>query len=455
MRVFFTGIGGIGMSALARYCKHAGYEVAGYDRTPSDLTAELEAEGIDIHYDDCAANIPEPFRNSDTQVIYTPAVPNDSNELNWFRNNGNNLMKRSAMLGQIARDKKTIAVAGTHGKTTTSTMLAWLLTETGKPCTAFLGGIAKNFNSNLLLSSSELLVAEADEYDRSFLQLYPHIAIVTAADADHLDIYGTEEEMKKTFGQFVAQIDPEGVLILKKGVDIPLNGMRCKTVSYSYDNSEADFYAFNIEQQNGFYRFDIHTPNFTIANCSLGLPGRVNVENAVAAVAAAVFAGADIDRISRALSSFVGVKRRFDLQINTPQHVYIDDYAHHPEELSAAITSIRQMFPDRKILAIFQPHLYTRTRDFADEFAKSLSLPDELILLDIYPARELPIAGVSSQMIFDKVTIDKKTLCRKNELLELLQTVDIDVIVTLGAGDIDRFVAPVNELLSEKYKIEK
>ncbi|MDR2425538.1 MAG: UDP-N-acetylmuramate--L-alanine ligase [Prevotellaceae bacterium] len=452
MRVFFIGIGGIGMSALARYCKHAGYEVAGYDRTPSELTSELEAEGIAIHYDDCVANIPESFRNIDTLVVYTPAVPNDSNELNWFRNNGNEVRKRSAILGQIARDKKTLAVAGTHGKTTTSTMLAWLLNETGKPCTAFLGGISKNFNSNLLLATSELLVVEADEYDRSFLQLYPQIAIVTAADADHLDIYGTEKEMKNTFGQFVAQIDPDGVLILKKDVDIPLNGIRCRTVSYSYNNSAADFYAFNIEQQNGFYRFDIHTPNFTIENCTLGLPGKVNVENAVAAVAAAIFAGADINKISQALATFVGVKRRFDVQINTPQHVYIDDYAHHPEELSAAITSIRQMFPDRKILAIFQPHLYTRTRDFADQFAQSLSLPDELILLDIYPARELPIAGVSSQIIFDKVTIDKKTMCRKDDLLALLKTIDIDVVVTLGAGDIDRFVAPINEMLGEKIQ---
>ncbi|MDR2286724.1 MAG: UDP-N-acetylmuramate--L-alanine ligase [Prevotellaceae bacterium] len=449
-RAYFIGIGGIGMSAIARFYKHEGYEVAGYDKTPSDLTGELQNEGISIHFDDCVAAIPEQFRNSETLVIYTPAIPDNSVEFNYFRETGNTPVKRSAVLGMIAKDRKVLAVAGTHGKTTTSTLLAHLITVASDGCTAFLGGISKNYNSNLLLSKSEWLVAEADEYDRSFLRLYPHIAIVTAADADHLDIYGTEKEMKNTFGDFVAQIDSDGVLILKKGTDIPLNKLRCKKYSYSYDNKESDFYAFNIELHRGIFKFDIHTPVGTIDSCTLGLLGWVNIENAVAAVAASILAGADKNRIKNALETFSGVKRRFDVQVNTPERAYIDDYAHHPEELKASITSVRQMFPGRKILGIFQPHLYTRTRDFAAEFAESLSLLDELILLDIYPARELPVEGVTSRIIFDKVRIKNKVVCSKEQLMNLLAYRDIDVLVTLGAGDIDRFVEPITEFLTRQ-----
>lgn len=446
-KAYFIGIGGIGMSAIARYYKHEGYEVAGYDRTPSPLTAELEKEGINIHYTDSINNIPAQFKSQDTFVIYTPAIPADSEELNYFRTSGNNPMKRSAVLGHIAKTKKVLAVAGTHGKTTTSTLLAHLMVETAGGCTAFLGGISKNYNSNLLLSNNEWMVAEADEYDRSFLQLYPYIAAVTSADADHLDIYGTGEELKRTFGEFVSQINPQGALVLKKNVTIPLEKASCKIYSYAYNDTSADFYAYNIELKKGFYQFDIHTPFSEITNCTLGLPGWVNVENAVAAVAVTILAGGDKDKVSKALSTFTGVVRRFDVQINTPEHVYIDDYAHHPEELTAAITSVKQMFPNRKVTGVFQPHLYTRTRDFADEFAKSLSLLDRLILLDIYPARELPIEGVTSKIIFDNVTIPDKQMISKDQLMDVLKTTDFDVLVTLGAGDIDRFVKPITEML--------
>ncbi|MDR1338529.1 MAG: UDP-N-acetylmuramate--L-alanine ligase [Prevotellaceae bacterium] len=449
-RAYFIGIGGIGMSAIARFYQYEGYEVAGYDKTPSDLTGELQNEGMEIHFSDCVACIPEQFRNRDTLVVYTPAVPDNSVELNYFRQTGNEPVKRSAVLGMIARDKKVLAVAGTHGKTTTSTLLAHLMTVVSDGCTAFLGGISKNYNSNLLLSKSKWMVAEADEYDRSFLRLYPHIAIVTAADADHLDIYGTEKEMKKSFGDFVSQIDPDGVLILKEGTDIPSDKIKCRTYSYSYDNKGTDFYAFNIELNRGFHKFDIHTPAGTIDNCTLGLPGWVNIENAVAAVAASILAGADRKMIRNALETFSGVKRRFDLRLNIPEHAYIDDYAHHPEELRASITSVRQMFPGRKILGVFQPHLYTRTRDFAVEFAESLSLLDELILMDIYPARELPIEGVTSEIIFDRVRIENRIMCSREKLMETLADRDIDVLITLGAGDIDRFVEPITKLLTPK-----
>ena len=449
--VYLIGIGGIGMSALARYYKHAGYEVAGYDRTPSPLTAALESEGIPIHYDDNIQLIPEIYKtDKDTLVIYTPAVPADMGELNYFRNSGYKVIKRSAVLGLIASEKKTLSVAGTHGKTTTSTLLAHLMTQAGGGCTAFLGGISKNYNTNLLLSDSEWLVAEADEYDRSFLQLYSQIAVITSADADHLDIYGNEGEMKKAFGEFANQIKADGFLVLKEGVEIPMENVKATVYRYAY-NTPSDFYAENIELiEGGYYRFDIRTPFGILYDCTLGIPGWVNVENAVAAVAVALLSGADDVKVKDALGSFAGVKRRFDFYINTPQLVYIDDYAHHPTELKAAITSIKQMFPQRKVTGVFQPHLYTRTRDFVDDFAKSLSLLDSLILLDIYPARELPIEGVTSGIIFDKVSIADKQLINKSELLNVLKNKDIDILVTLGAGDIDRFVQPITEMLKEK-----
>lgn len=441
------------MSALARYYKHNGYVVAGYDRTESPLTEQLEDEGIPVHYTDDVSQIPAECKAGadSVLVIYTPAVPADHSELEYYRANGYSVVKRSAILGLIAKQKQTLAVAGTHGKTTTTTLLAHLLTVASDGCTAFLGGISKNYQTNLLLSKSDKLVAEADEYDRSFLQLFPQAAVITSASPDHLDIYGTAEEMVKAFGEFASQVKPNGTLILKKGVNIPIPHSGQKIYRYSY-NEPCDYYASNITScGDGHFTFDIHTPAGTIAGCKLGIPGWVNIENAVAAVALVSTVDFDEQKLKAALASFEGVQRRFDVQINTPALTYIDDYAHHPEELTAALTSIRQMFPKRKITVIFQPHLYTRTRDLYREFAESLSLPDELILMDIYPARELPIEGITSQLILDNVTMQHKQLCSKQNLLELLKSKkDIDVLLTMGAGDIDRFVAPITELLKER-----
>ncbi len=452
--VYLIGIGGIGMSALARYFLHEGKPVAGYDRTRTALTEALEKEGAHIHYDDDVNLIPALFKESehDTLVIYTPAVGSDNKELDFFRKNRNRVIKRAEALGFIAAEKKLLAVAGTHGKTTTSTMLAHIMTKAGKGCNAFLGGISKNYNSNLLLAKSDVLVAEADEYDRSFMQLFPDVAIVTSVDADHLDIYGSHDEVKKSFKNFINQIKPKGALIIKR--NLTRNGkpnfmqyFDKKMYTYSY-NEPADFYAMNIKPlEGGYFSFDLATPSGMARNCILGVPGWINVENAIAASAAAWVAGVNISHLPAALKSYQGVKRRFDVQVSTPEFTYIDDYAHHPEELRASITSIRGMFPGKKITGIFQPHLYTRTRDFAAEFAESLSLLDELILLDIYPAREQPIEGVTASLIFDKVTIENKTLCSKNELLDVLKTKKPEVLITLGAGDIDRMIEPIKELL--------
>ncbi len=448
--VYFIGIGGIGMSAIARYYKHAGAQVAGYDRTPSPLTKALEEEGITIHFEDDVARIPEAFKHhkENVLVIYTPAVPADHSELNYFRDNGYQVIKRSAALGHIAASKTTLAVAGTHGKTTTTTLLTHLLTQAGGGCTAFLGGISKNYNSNLVLSYAPALVAEADEYDRSFLQLFPQIAIITSADPDHLDIYGTADVMKQAFVDFASQVKTDGVLIVKQGVDLPFAlTAEQKLYRYSFDQP-ADFYASNISRlDNGLMQFDLNMPNGVLTHCVLGIPGWVNVENAIAAAAAAWAYGADMEKVRQALASFSGVQRRFDVQVNKPGCTYIDDYAHHPAELKAAITSIRETYPGRKITGIFQPHLYTRTRDFVDGFAKSLSLLDRLILLDIYPARELPIEGVNSQIILDKVSLADKHLCSKEDLMPLLEKEPLDVLVTFGAGDIDRFVPQIKAML--------
>ncbi|MDR2293140.1 MAG: UDP-N-acetylmuramate--L-alanine ligase [Prevotellaceae bacterium] len=453
--VYLIGIGGIGMSALARYYNCCGFFVAGYDKTKSTLTQELENENILIHYTDDVSLIPENCKDAEnTLVIYTPAVPKEHSELNYFLSNRFNVIKRSKTLGLIAKNKHTLAVAGTHGKTTVSTLLAHILTVAADGCNAFLGGISKNYNSNLLLSNSENLVAEADEFDRSFLQIFPNAAAVTATDADHLDIYGNIEEMRKAFGKFVAQIKDGGTLIIKKGIEIELPKNNISIYTYSY-SEPCDFYASNIKLHNdSCYGFDINLPNNKkICNCKLGVPGWINVENAIAATALAWTVGFDEQKLKDALAGFIGVKRRMDVQINTKKLVYIDDYAHHPEELTATITSIKNMFAGRKITAIFQPHLYTRTRDFADGFAKSLSLADELILLDIYPARELPIDGITSKIIFDNVQCKEKILCKKNELLKIADKKQFDVVITLGAGDIDLFVEPITKMLNKKLNI--
>ena len=446
--VYFIGIGGIGMSAVARYYNHAGYNVSGYDKTPSKLTAKLEAEGISIHYTADISYVPKD--KDETLVIYTPAIPKDMEELVYVQENGYRTVKRSRALGEIASNQKCLGVAGTHGKTTTSTLLSHLYTHSGEGCSAFLGGISKNYHTNLLLSKNPVLVAEADEFDRSFLQLFPDIAIITSTDADHLDIYGNADTLKEAFAEFASQIKPDGALILKKGVSIDLSNVKAKVYSYSYSEA-ADFYAANIKLQgNGHLVFDLVYPSGTIEGCTVGIPGWVNVENGVAAAAAALLGGIAPEKVKAALASFQGEERRFDIHVNAPGLTYIDDYAHHPEELSSAISSIRNIFPGRKITAIFQPHLYTRTRDFAADFAKSLSMVDELALLDIYPARELPIEGVTSEIIFKDVTVGNKIMLKKEETLEWLKGREVDILITFGAGDIDRLVVPIEEMLKER-----
>lgn len=442
---YFLGIGGIGMSAIARYFNHAGKCVSGYDLTPSPLTKALEDEGIKIHYEDSPEMIPQDIEN--TFVIYTPAIPATLKELQFVQSKGYALCKRSKALGEIAKGLRCLAIAGTHGKTTTSTLLAHIYTASEEGCNAFLGGISKNYNSNLLLSKNPVIVAEADEFDRSFLQLYPHIAAITSTDADHLDIYSDHTHVIEAFTQFAAQIEAEGALVLKKGVEIDESKVSAKIYRYSFDQ-ECDFYPSDIVlNQGGYFDFTLNHPKGKIAHCTVGIPGWVNVENAIAASAIALLDGVAPERVKEALKSFQGVKRRFDIQINTPKCAYIDDYAHHPNEIKAAITSMRNIFKGRKLCGIFQPHLFTRTRDFAEAFAEALSLLDELILLPIYPARELPIEGVTSEIIFEKVTIKDKVLVEKKDLMECIKSRKIDCLVTFGAGDVDRFIVPIKEYL--------
>lgn len=445
---YFIGIGGIGMSAIARYFHHRGFAVSGYDRTPSALTHALEAEGIAVHYDDDVTAIPQDVAH--TFVIYTPAIPEELGELQYVRAHGYALCKRSKALGEIARGQECLAVSGTHGKTTTSTLLAHILTQSGEGCSAFLGGISKNYDTNLLLSRNPVLVAEADEFDRSFLQLHPHIAVVTATDADHLDIYDDHAHVVEAFGCFTAQVDADGAVIVKHGVEVPLAQTAARVWRYAYD-TPCDFYASDIVAlPGGRFDFTLNHPGGRIEHCRVGIPGWVNVENAVAASAAALLHGTDPAAIREALATFQGVKRRFDIHIDTPRIAYVDDYAHHPNEIRAAISSIRNIFPGRKLLGIFQPHLYTRTRDFAADFADALSGLDALILLPIYPAREEPIPGVTSALILDRVTIADKILIPKEQLMEHLQGRDIDCLVSFGAGDIDRFIEPIESFLKSR-----
>lgn len=445
--IYLIGIGGIGMSALARYYKFKGCNVSGYDKTPSELTEELAKEGIDVHYEDNTDFIPK--NPSDTLVIYTPAVPEDLQELVYVRSRGYRVLKRSRTLGEIARGQRCLAVAGTHGKTTTSTLLAHILRESGEGCSAFLGGISKNYDTNLLVSDNKTIVAEADEFDRSFLQLYPEIAVITAMDADHLDIYSDLEHVRGAFKEFASQVS--GTVIAKLGLDILPCDTKAEILHYSCDDPRADFHACDIEDKGcGMFSFNLKYPGGIIEDCRTGIPGRINVENGIAAAAAALVYGLAPEKIRSALASFKGVKRRFDIHLNTPECSYIDDYAHHPKEIAAAISSMRDIFPGRKLTAVFQPHLYTRTRDFAGEFAAALSMADKLILLDIYPAREKPIPGVTSRIIFDKVTCPEKVLIKKEELLDYLRGEPIDTLITFGAGNIDRFIAPVTEMLEKR-----
>lgn len=456
-KIYFLGIGGIGMSALARYFLHEGCAVAGYDRTPTPLTARLESEGAAVNYEDSIEAIPEQFRDKDTLVVYTPAVPSDHPQMQYFREGGYRMLKRSQMLGELSAGKFVMAVAGTHGKTTTSTLVSWLNHAAAGEGSAFLGGVSKNFDSNLVLGQGGRLSVEADEFDRSFLQLNPNVAVVTSADADHLDIYGTHEAVKEAFSQFIDRICAGGSLVIKRGVDVAIRNSEILVYSYSFDQ-QADFYATNITLlPTGHYTFDVVTPFGTIEGCTLGIPGWVNVENAVAAVALFILAtkaegkDVDYDALRGALASFSGVKRRFEFYVNTPKAVYMDDYAHHPRELSAAITSVKRMFPERKLTAIFQPHLYTRTRDLYEEFAQALSLADQVVLLPIYPARELPIEGVCSQIIADRVTV-KCTIVEREQIAQWLTESDTDVVVSFGAGNIDAYCQAMAEVIEVKSR---
>ena len=447
--IYFIGIGGIGMSAIARYYHYKGLKVSGYDKTPSELTAALESEGIEVHYEDNIGFIPKDVEH--TLVVYTPAIPADMGELVYVQEHGYRVIKRSRTLGEIAQGQKCLAVAGTHGKTTTSTLLAHIFKDSGEGCSAFLGGISKNYDTNLLVSRNPVIVAEADEFDRSFLQLFPEIAVITSMDADHLDIYSDISNMHDAFKAFASQVS--GTVIAKYGLPIEQKDTKAQILRYAYDNAGADFYASGIKvDECGYFTFDLNWPGGTVKDCRVGIPGWINVENAVAASAIALTYGLDPEKVKKALSSFQGVKRRFDIHLNTPGCAYIDDYAHHPKEISAAISSMRDIFPGRRLTAIFQPHLYTRTRDFADEFAEALSGVDKLILLDIYPAREEPIPGVTSEIIFEKVTAPEKVIMKKEELMEYLQNEPVDTLITFGAGNIDRFIRPITEMLCQRQQ---
>ncbi|MBN1651691.1 MAG: UDP-N-acetylmuramate--L-alanine ligase [Bacteroidales bacterium] len=438
--IYLLGIGGIGMSALARYFMANNKVVAGYDKTSSPLTQLLENEGASIHFEDDISKINPAFLNKkNVLVIYTPAVPAKHTELNYYKANAFTLLKRSQVLGILSRDKNCIAIAGTHGKTTVSSMTAHILNN-GKGCNAFLGGIASNYNSNLIINeNSPNLVVEADEFDRSFLQLFPNTALITSMDADHLDIYSNHQGLEESFQKFVDQIQENGQLLIKFGLEKNIK-TKHRVYTYSLNNTNADFKIENLQLHDGNYQFTILGPSLKIENVKVGMPGRLNVENALAAAAAAHLNGEDSEFIKTALASFKGVKRRMEYIVKRKDLIYIDDYAHHPEELKASILSVKELYPDKKLTGIFQPHLFSRTRDFMDGFAESLALLDRLILLEIYPAREEPIAGINSGVLLDKTKLKEKILLRKEQLVPYLKEQKPGLILSLGAGDIDRLV---------------
>ncbi len=445
-RVYFIGIGGIGMSALARFFKQQDAAVSGYDRIETTLTKKLVAESIPVHYTD---DITIADKAAEL-IVYTPAIPNEHTELNWFRDNGYAVYKRSDVLQWITEALFSVTVAGTHGKTTVSTMIAYLLREAGAGCNAFLGGISVNYDSNYWSSEQPTAVVEADEYDRSFLKLRPDIAVLTAMDPDHLDIYGTAEEMEAAFIQYTANIKAGGTLLVKHGLHRAKDLKGDNIISYSLQNDAADIYGANIVQKDGGYIFDIIAKGWTIEGLHLPIGGMHNVENAIAAVAVTQLMKVDAIKVKAALSGFKGIKRRFEYIVKNDSVVYIDDYAHHPEELAALISSAKRLFPKRKCVVAFQPHLYSRTRDFADGFAHSLDIADEVLLLDIYPARELPIEGVSTQMIADRMGNPNHTILSKEGLIKYVESAPLDLFVTAGAGDIDKLVAPIKEILEKK-----
>ena len=448
--VYFIGIGGIGMSALARYFLHRGLVVGGYDKTPSDLTRQLEKEGAQIHYEDNLQLVPEPCLDSDhTLVVYTPAVPADHSELTYFRNHGFDLQKRAQVLGTLTRTHKGLCVAGTHGKTSTSTMCAHIMHQSHLDCNAFLGGISKNYGTNYILSSkSDYVVIEADEFDRSFHWLRPWMTVITATDPDHLDIYGTKEAYLESFRHYTTLIQPGGALILHTGLEMrPDVQPGVRTYSYSLDSG--DFHAENVKIENGEITFDFISPIENVANIQLGQPIPINIENGVAAMAMAQLNGCTPDELREGMKTFAGVDRRFDFKVRNSRHVFLSDYAHHPKEILQSARSMRQLYSDRKITALFQPHLYTRTRDFYKEFAEALSLLDEVILCDIYPAREKPIPGVTSRLIYDNLAPGvEKSMIHKEEVLDLVRSRDFDVLIVLGAGDLDNYVPQIAQILS-------
>ena len=439
--VFFIGIGGIGMSALARYFKTIGKNVSGYDKTPSMLTDELIASGIDIHFEDRIDLIPKDYYVENTLVIITPAVPVTHSQWNYFLEREYEVKKRAEVLGIITKDTFCFAVAGTHGKTTTSSILGHILFESGADVTAFVGGIVENYNSNLIGTGKTVTVVEADEFDRSFLHLHPNIACVTSMDADHLDIYGTSEEIEASFVEFANKVEDKSQLFITN--ELPIEGVTCAV------NEEAVYRAFNVRVGNGSYVFDVQTPTETIRDIAFGLPGRHNLMNALMALAMAKTFGTSTEAIAKALASFQGIRRRFSYQIKTSNLVYIDDYAHHPTEINAVHQAVRELYPNQKVLAIFQPHLFSRTKDFADDFAKSLSQFDEVLLLDIYPARELPMEGITSQWLMNKMTSEDKKLVSKEDLIPTILATDARIVVTIGAGDLGEMVPSIKNALYE------
>ena len=451
--IYFLGIGGIGMSALARWFRKGGMRVAGYDRTATPLTHELIEEGMEIHFEDKIEALPGYISKEKTLVVLTPAIPKAHAQYNYLKDRGFTILKRSEVLGLITKDHPTIAVAGTHGKTTTSSLIAHILKSAGTNMVGFLGGITSNYESNLVMqgevSKSTWVVVEADEFDRSFLRLFPTMAVVTSADADHLDIYGDHANMIVSFKDFIGQVDKKGLLVIHESVAKLADGVSISKQTYGM--SRGQFFAGNINASGGFFEFDLEGLDKKIEKIQLGVPGFHNMENAIAATLIALKLGITPKKIKEALASFRGVKRRFEFVIKHENLVFIDDYAHHPAEIEAFLRSLKTMYKGKKITVVFQPHLFTRTRDFAEGFATSLSLADELLLMDIYPAREEPIPGVTSDIIFENVTSPVKIRCSKKDVMSKLENLDVEVIATVGAGDIDTFVRPIKEMLSKKY----
>lgn len=449
--VYFVGAGGIGMSAIARYFLHKGITVAGYDRTPSDLTRQLETEGATIHYEENADLIPQECRNAATcLVIYTPAIPESHKELQYFRKAGFTVEKRAQVLGTLTRTHKGLCFAGTHGKTTTSTMCAHIMHQSHLDCNAFLGGISKNYGTNYILSKSDYIVIEADEFDRSFHWLRPWMSAITATDPDHLDIYGTKEAYLESFAHYTTLIQPGGALILHTDLEMKAR-VQDGVTTYTYSRDKGDFHAENVKIENGEITFDMVSPIERVNGIELGQPIPVNIENAIAAMAMAQLNGSTANELRQGMKTYEGVDRRFDFKLKTPNHVVLSDYAHHPKEIYQSAKSLRELYKDRKITAIFQPHLYTRTRDFYKEFADALSQLDEVILTEIYPAREQPIPGITSQIIYDNLKPGvEKSIIKKDDVLELVKSRDFDVLVILGAGDLDNYADQIAQIIESK-----